>query len=163
MVVPWLGGAVVGVLAGEAIPAAWRGGVDLVGPLIFLSLLVPLLRTRRAALVAGIAGALALLGAATLPGASYLLLAGFGGALVGALLEGAGRRTPPFPRRGGAGVNVFCVSPPDAVACDEAEQAGEEDADEGFQASKELHDLGSWHSVKWRLRSEDRQTENDDI
>jgi len=90
MVVPWLGGAAVGILAGAAIPAAWRGGVDLVGPLIFLALLVPLLRTRRAALVAAVAGALALLGAATLPGASYLLLAGIGGALVGALTEGRG-------------------------------------------------------------------------
>jgi len=97
MVVPWLGGAVVGVIAGSAVPDTWRGGVDLVGPLIFLTLLVPLLRTGRALVVAVVAGVIALLGAAVLPGASYLLVAGISGAVLGAIIEsrmgtGSGKR-----------------------------------------------------------------------
>lgn len=97
MVVPWLGGAVVGVIAGSAVPDTWRGGVDLVGPLIFLILLVPLLHTGRALVVAIFAGVIALLGAAVLPGASYLLVAGIGGVVLGAIIEsrtgtGSGKR-----------------------------------------------------------------------
>lgn len=97
MVVPWLGGAVVGVIAGSAVPDTWRGGVDLVGPLIFLTLLVSLLRTGRALVVAVVAGVIALLGAAVLPGASYLLVAGISGAVLGAIIEsrmgtGSGKR-----------------------------------------------------------------------
>ena len=87
MVVPWLAGTMVGIIAGGAVPDAWRGGVNLVGPLIFLSLLVPLLHTKRALCVALVAGVIALLGAAILPGASYLLVAGIGGAVLGGILE----------------------------------------------------------------------------
>src|SRR5215468_964474 len=85
MVVPWVGAAVAGVLLGAAIPSPSRWGIDLVIPLTFLGLLVPLLKTRRAVGVALCSGALALLGIAVLPGTWYLLVAGIGGSMIGAL------------------------------------------------------------------------------
>jgi predicted branched-subunit amino acid permease len=85
MVAPWLGAAVAGVLIGAAIPAPSRWGIDLVIPLTFLGLLVPLLKTRRAVGVALCSGAFALLGLSVLPGTWYLLIAGVGGSTVGAL------------------------------------------------------------------------------
>jgi 4-azaleucine resistance transporter AzlC len=87
MVVPWLGSAVIGVLVGAAIPTPSRWGIDLVIPLTFLGLLVPLLRNRRAVGVALCSGALALLGVSYLPGTWYLVLAGIGGSAVGALWQ----------------------------------------------------------------------------
>lgn len=87
MVLPWVGSAVVGVLLGAAIPAPSRWGIDLVVPLTFLGLLVPLLTTRRAVAVALTSGALALVGVTFLPGTWYLILAGVGGASVGTLWE----------------------------------------------------------------------------
>jgi 4-azaleucine resistance transporter AzlC len=87
MVVPWLGSAVAGVLVGAAIPTPSRWGIDLVIPLTFLGLLVPLLRSRRAVGVALCSGALALLGVTALPGTWYLVLAGVGGSAVGALWQ----------------------------------------------------------------------------
>lgn len=86
MIPAWVGGAVLGLAAGGAIPPAWTAATNLVGPLIFLALLVPLLRSWRAVLVAFVSGVLALAGAAVLPGAGYLLLAGLGGAALGAIL-----------------------------------------------------------------------------
>jgi 4-azaleucine resistance transporter AzlC len=85
MVAPWLGAAIAGVLIGAAIPAPSRWGIDLVIPLTFLGLLVPLLKTRRAVGVALCSGAFALLGLSVLPGTWYLLIAGVGGSTVGAL------------------------------------------------------------------------------
>src|SRR6185437_1557873 len=87
MVVPWLGSAVAGVLVGAALPTPSRWGIDLVIPLTFLGLLVPLLRSRRAVGVALCSGALALLGITYLPGTWYLVLAGIGGSAVGALWQ----------------------------------------------------------------------------
>lgn len=87
MVVPWLGSAVVGVLVGAAILTPSRWGIDLVIPLTFLGLLVPLLRNRRAVGVALCSGALALLGVSYLPGTWYLVLAGVGGSAVGTLWQ----------------------------------------------------------------------------
>ncbi|MGI8858498.1 MAG: AzlC family ABC transporter permease [Thermomicrobiales bacterium] len=87
MVVPWLGASVAGVLLGAAIPTPSRWGIDLVIPLTFLGLLVPLLRSCRAVGVALCSGALALLGITYLPGTWYLVLAGVGGSAVGALWQ----------------------------------------------------------------------------
>jgi 4-azaleucine resistance transporter AzlC len=87
MVVPWLGSAVAGVLVGAALPTPLRWGIDLVIPLTFLGLLVPLLRSWRAVGVAFCSGALALLGITVLPGTWYLVLAGIGGSAVGALWQ----------------------------------------------------------------------------
>jgi 4-azaleucine resistance transporter AzlC len=84
MVAPWIGASVAGVLLGAAIPSPSRWGIDLVVPLTFLGLLVPLLRTRREIGVALCSGALALVGIAFLPGTWYLLVAGIGGSAIGA-------------------------------------------------------------------------------
>ena len=95
MVPAWLGGAIIGLAAGGAMPASWTAAANLVGPLIFLALLVPLLTTRRAAFVAAFSIVLALVGAATLPAAGYLLLALLGGAALGAVLS---RQSPVVSR-----------------------------------------------------------------
>lgn len=84
MVLPWLTGTMTGALIGSAIPSPSRWGIDLVIPLTFLGLLVPLLKSRRAVGVALCSGALALLGATFLPGTWYLILAGVGGSIIGA-------------------------------------------------------------------------------
>jgi branched chain amino acid efflux pump len=84
MVLPWLGSAIVGVIVGATIPSPSRWGIDLVIPLTFLGLLVPLLKDRRAVGVALCGGILALLGVTFLPGTWYLAIAGIGGSGIGA-------------------------------------------------------------------------------
>jgi 4-azaleucine resistance transporter AzlC len=85
MVPDWVGASVVGVFLGAAIPSPSRWGIDLVIPLTFLGLLVPLLKTRRAVGVALASGALALVSLTFLPGTWYLLIAGIGGSAIGAV------------------------------------------------------------------------------
>ncbi len=84
MVVPWVGAAAAGIVIGAAIPSPARWGIDLVIPLTFLGLLIPLLKNRRAVVVALCSVVLALLGVTFLPGTWYLLLAGVGGSVIGA-------------------------------------------------------------------------------
>lgn len=84
MVLPWLGSAIVGVIVGATIPSPTRWGIDLVIPLTFLGLLVPLLKDCRAVGVALCGGTLALLGITFLPGTWYLVVAGIGGSIIGA-------------------------------------------------------------------------------
>jgi len=84
IVLPWMGSAIVGVIVGAAIPSPTRWGIDLVIPLTFLGLLIPLLKNRRAVGVALCSGLLALLGVAWLPGTWYLVVAGVGGSVIGA-------------------------------------------------------------------------------
>jgi len=80
IVLPWMGSAIVGA----AIPSPTRWGIDLVIPLTFLGLLIPLLKNRRAVGVALCSGLLALLGVTFLPGTWYLVVAGVGGSIIGA-------------------------------------------------------------------------------
>ena len=85
----WQLGTLVGLLLGGRLPDPSALGLDLVVPLSFLALLVPLIRTRAAALAALVGGSLALLGSLLLPGTGWhLLLAIVGGSLAGALAEG---------------------------------------------------------------------------
>jgi len=81
-----------GFLAGAAIPDPAELGVDLVFPLAFLALLVPLVHTRVELTVALASGVLAYALARTLPGGLPILLTGVGGSLLGAFLT---RHTPP--------------------------------------------------------------------
>lgn len=90
MYVCWQASTCVGYLLGRAIPDPARFGLDLIFPLTFLGLLMPMLRGRPAWAAAASAAAFALAGQALLPGYWYLLLAGIGGSLVGALLEARG-------------------------------------------------------------------------
>jgi 4-azaleucine resistance transporter AzlC len=75
-----------GFLLGTAIPDPARLGVDLIFPLAFLALLVPLVRTRAELAVALCSGALAYLLARMLPGGLPILLTGIAGSLLGAFL-----------------------------------------------------------------------------
>ncbi|MCA1722865.1 MAG: AzlC family ABC transporter permease [Thermomicrobia bacterium] len=87
MVVPWLGSAIVGAIVGATLPSPTRWGIDLVIPLTFLGLLIPLLNNHRAVGVALCSGVLALLGVTFLPGTWYLVVAGIGGSVIGATWE----------------------------------------------------------------------------
>lgn len=87
MVIPWIVASVGGVLIGASIPSPSRWGIDLVIPLTFLGLLVPLLTARRALAIAVCSGVLALVGLTLLPGTWYLILAGVGGSAAGVLWE----------------------------------------------------------------------------
>ena len=94
MYVCWQASTLAGYMLGAALPDPARYGLDLVFPLTFLGLLVPMLRGRPAWAAALASAILALTGRALLPGHWYLLLAGIGGSLVGALLPGAAPAQP---------------------------------------------------------------------
>jgi 4-azaleucine resistance transporter AzlC len=81
-----------GFLLGSAIPDPAGLGVDLVFPLAFLALLVPLVRTRVELAVAVSSGVLAYVLARELPGGLPVLVTGIGGSLLGAYLT---RTKPP--------------------------------------------------------------------
>jgi 4-azaleucine resistance transporter AzlC len=107
----WPLSAVGGILLGSAIPDPAAYGLDLVFPLTFIGLLVPLLKERANRPVAIVAAALTVAGALLLPGSWYVLLAGVGASAVGALLArraaggaqgGAPERSQPDPTPGGA-------------------------------------------------------------
>jgi 4-azaleucine resistance transporter AzlC len=75
-----------GALAGTAITDPGKLGLDLVFPLAFLALLVPLVRTRVALVVAIASGGLAYLLSEGLPGGLPILVTGVAGSLLGAAL-----------------------------------------------------------------------------
>jgi 4-azaleucine resistance transporter AzlC len=79
----WQAGTVAGVLLGAAIPDPAAYGLDLVFPLTFVGLLVPLLRDRASRPVAAVAALLTVVGALLLPGSWYIVLAGVGASLLG--------------------------------------------------------------------------------
>ncbi|MGY2892890.1 AzlC family ABC transporter permease [Deinococcus sp. UYEF24] len=76
----------LGSLAGAVIPDPKAVGADVVFPLAFLGLLVPLVVGRRELLVAVASGLLAWGVSRVLPGGLTVLIAGVGGALLGAYL-----------------------------------------------------------------------------
>jgi 4-azaleucine resistance transporter AzlC len=77
-----------GALAGGAIADPAELGLDLIFPLAFLALLVPLIRTRVALVVAVASGALSYVLAESLPGGIPILVTGVAGSLLGAALTG---------------------------------------------------------------------------
>ncbi|MGI8747133.1 MAG: AzlC family ABC transporter permease [Deinococcus sp.] len=84
----------LGALAGSAVPDPQAVGADVVFPLAFLGLLVPLLVGRVEVLVALAAGGLAWAVSRVFPGLT-VLVAGVGGALLGAYLStGRGGKGP---------------------------------------------------------------------
>lgn len=84
--VTWNSATLGGALLGAAIPDPSELGVDLVFPLAFLALLVPLVRTREELTVAVGSGILAYLLADALPGGLPILVTGLAGSLAGAWL-----------------------------------------------------------------------------
>jgi 4-azaleucine resistance transporter AzlC len=91
--VTWNAATLVGALLGATIPDPERLGVDLVFPLAFLALLVPLLRTRVELAVAVASGAVAYGLDRVLPGGLPIIVAGVAGSLLGAGLT-RGRPAP---------------------------------------------------------------------
>ncbi|MSO95945.1 MAG: branched-chain amino acid ABC transporter permease [Thermoleophilia bacterium] len=87
----WNLATLAGFLLGAAIPDPTKLGIDLIFPLAFLALLVPIVRTRAEVLVAVGSGALAFGLQKSLPGGLPILLTGVAGSLLGAFLT---RRTP---------------------------------------------------------------------
>lgn len=90
--VSWNLATFAGTLLGAAVPDPARLGVDLIFPLAFLALLVPLIKDRVDLLVAVASGLLAYVLARGLPGGLPILLTGVGGSLLGAWLT---RGRPP--------------------------------------------------------------------
>jgi 4-azaleucine resistance transporter AzlC len=87
MYVVWQFSTIAGILLGNLIPDPAAYGLDLIFPLTFIGLLVPLLRERVSVAVALLAAVLTLGGALLLPGSLYLLLAGIVASGFGALLS----------------------------------------------------------------------------
>jgi 4-azaleucine resistance transporter AzlC len=84
--VGWQVSTAAGLFVGQLIPDPAALGLDLVFPLTFIGLLVPLLRDRATTAVAAIAALIAVVGALLLPGSWYILLAGLLASGLGALL-----------------------------------------------------------------------------
>lgn len=82
----WQLSTIAGILLGTRIPDPVTYGLDLVFPLTFIGLLVPLLKTRVSSIVAALAAGIALAGAVYLPGKWYILLTGIVASGIGALL-----------------------------------------------------------------------------
>ncbi|WP_034357792.1 AzlC family ABC transporter permease [Deinococcus phoenicis] len=82
----WNAATFAGALAGAVLPDPAALGVGVVFPLAFLGLLVPLLVDRKAVIVALASGLGAWGLSRVLPGGLVVLLAGVGGALLGAVL-----------------------------------------------------------------------------
>ncbi|HMO57522.1 MAG TPA: AzlC family ABC transporter permease [Roseiflexaceae bacterium] len=89
----WQASTIAGILIGAAIPDPAAYGLDLVFPLTFIGLLLPLLRDRGAVVAALAGGLLAVLGALLLSGSWYILIAAIGAATIGSLVQHA-RRGP---------------------------------------------------------------------
>jgi len=90
----WQWSTVAGILLGSIIPDPAAYGLELIFPLTFIGLIVPLLRKRTNVLVAALSGALAIIGALTIPGSWYILIAGIVASGVGAWIT----RSPAMKR-----------------------------------------------------------------
>jgi 4-azaleucine resistance transporter AzlC len=82
----WNATTLLGALAGSVLPDPEALGVGVIFPLAFLGLLVPLLVSRLTLLVAAVSGLGAWALSQVLPGGLVILVAGVGGALLGAAL-----------------------------------------------------------------------------
>jgi 4-azaleucine resistance transporter AzlC len=87
MYVIWQLSTITGIILGNLIPDPAAYGLDLIFPLTFIGLLVPLLKERVSVAVALLAAVLTIGGAVLLPGSLYLLLAGIVASGIGALLS----------------------------------------------------------------------------
>jgi 4-azaleucine resistance transporter AzlC len=85
MYVIWPLSTAAGLLLGALVPDPAAYGLDLVFPLTFIGLLVPLLRDRVSASVAVLAGVLTIGGTLLLPGSWYILIAGVMASGIGAI------------------------------------------------------------------------------
>ena len=82
----WVAGTIPGRLAAGFITRPEQFGIDLVMPIFFAAMIVPLWKGRRDAVIWGIAGAVALTAWALLPGYAFIMAGSLAGALAGALV-----------------------------------------------------------------------------
>ena len=85
---PFTLSTLTGISLGGVLPDADKLGLELVFPLSFVVLLLPLVRNRRAVLVAAVAAVLVLFAGQVVDGGVALLIATVGGAGLGAILDG---------------------------------------------------------------------------
>jgi 4-azaleucine resistance transporter AzlC len=83
----WIAGTVGGYLVGSLVAEPQRYGLDLIMPVFFIVLLVPMWRGARAAVPWVAAGAAALLAAWFLPGSWYIIVGAVAGAIAGGLQD----------------------------------------------------------------------------
>jgi 4-azaleucine resistance transporter AzlC len=89
----YLAATVVGALLGSRLPDPDRLGLELVFPLSFLALLLPMLRTRLDVVVALLSGALALVMSQSFDGGVVILTTTIGGAAMGTVLGDRGEQS----------------------------------------------------------------------
>jgi 4-azaleucine resistance transporter AzlC len=85
--VAWIVATLPGYFAGGLVPEPRRFGLDLVMPIFFSAMLVPLWKGWRPAFPWLIAGAVALVVHALVPGYAFIIVGALAGAAAGALLE----------------------------------------------------------------------------
>lgn len=83
----WIGATVPGFLLGSLVEDPRRYGIDLVMPIFFAAMIVPLWRGKRAALPWIIAGLVALVTAKLVAGYAFIIAGALSGALAGAFLD----------------------------------------------------------------------------
>jgi predicted branched-subunit amino acid permease len=84
--VPWIVGTAIGVLMGEQVPAQWRGPLEAIFPIVFLTLTVLVCTSPVLAIVAVLGGALSVVFSLLLPAGWNVLLAGVLASAMGPLL-----------------------------------------------------------------------------
>lgn len=85
--IAWIVTSALGAFFGGAVEHPERYGLDFAFPAVFIALLLPLVADRRNLAVALLSGVLAIAVAAIIPGQWYVIVAGIGGAILGALME----------------------------------------------------------------------------
>jgi predicted branched-subunit amino acid permease len=85
--VAWVASTLPGYLVGAFIPEPRRAGLDLLMPIFFSAMLVPLWKSQRALRPWVVAGGVALLVQAVVPGYAFIVAGAVAGALTGALFE----------------------------------------------------------------------------
>lgn len=83
----WVAATVPGYLLGALVSDPRKYGIDLVMPIFFAAMIVPLWRGRRAALPWAVAGVVALLCARLVEGYAFIIVGALSGALAGAFLD----------------------------------------------------------------------------
>jgi len=83
----WVSATVPGYLLGSLVSDPRKFGIDLVMPIFFAAMIVPLWRGRRAAVPWLVAGGVALIAARLIDGYAFIIIGALSGALTGALLD----------------------------------------------------------------------------
>jgi 4-azaleucine resistance transporter AzlC len=84
---PWVLGTAAGVLMSTQVPTQWRGPLEAIFPIVFLTLTVLVCTSRAHAVVAVLGGALSVALALLLPSGWNVLLAGLAASAIGPLLD----------------------------------------------------------------------------